>query len=86
MQASIMEMEHALAVRVHPTGGYGDDYSWCCVIRPYGDLAVVELALISPTPDERRAAIAAIKARGFRRVQWERVVDGERRTTREFRI
>ena len=86
MEASVTEMEHALAVRVHPEGGYGTDYTWCCVVRPEGDVAVIELVQRKPTAQEHGAAARALKKLGFRKARWERVRNGVRRATTEFAI
>lgn len=75
----------ALGVRAHREGGLGDEYTWCCVVEPHGDFAILKLAERAPTRAEIRALRVALNGIGITRVRWERRRDGKSRWTREFR-
>lgn len=44
MRVSLQPMDNVLAARVHPSGDYGDDYTWGCIIEPRGEVALIHLA------------------------------------------
>lgn len=79
MKASIEHLpENSFVVRTHVDGGYGDPYTWACVVTPHGDVAEVKAALRAPTVAERSAVVDALRHRGFTYASWERRKDDTR--------
>lgn len=76
----------ALALRVHPEGDYGSDWTWGCVVIPDGDIAIITLAARAPTDSERESASNLLKKLGYKYVKWERMKDNKARITRAFRL
>ena len=73
-------------LRIHPKGGYGDDYAWCCMIEQDGTTAILHGAMDAPEDEAgkslRKVIAAALKMEGFTRVKWMR----QGRGWREFNL
>jgi len=73
MKCSIQWLcEHTFILRTHPTGGYGDEYTFAVTARMSDKQALLYGALKSPTMTEWRAIRTTLREMGFENAKWER--------------
>lgn len=81
MKASLEPLTNAYVLRVHPSGGYGDPYTWACTVEIDGDTATLKGVSRIPKISEARTIGPLLRSMGIARVTWERVNVALARTT-----
>lgn len=72
MPYSLEPLDNAGLLRLHPSGGYGDPWTWCCVVVRAGNTAFLEGVKEMPAGFRRRELMAFLKADGFTEAAWYR--------------
>lgn len=69
----VVTIEPAASIlRYHESGGYGDPYSFSCVMTRYGDEATLFAAGGRIRPQVRRAVAAALRELGITKIRYQR--------------